>query len=73
MKIINEIKERYNIDTTTNSIGIYSEWAGANIQKGVGICNIDNNEFDPNNLSICDKIYISQEAINLVNAIPNQQ
>ena len=45
MKIINEIKERYNIDTTTNSIGIYSEWAGANIQKGVGICNIEKSCF----------------------------
>lgn len=45
MKIINEIKERYNIDTMNNSIGIYSEWAGGNIQKGVGITNIDKSCF----------------------------
>lgn len=45
IKIINEIKERYNIDTMNNSIGIYSEWAGGNIQKGVGITNIDKSCF----------------------------
>jgi hypothetical protein len=45
IKIINEIKERYNINTMNNSIGIYSEWAGGNIQKGVGITNIDKSCF----------------------------
>lgn len=44
-KLFNQIKEKYSINTTLNTIGIYSEWAGANIQKGVGICNIEKSCF----------------------------
>ena len=45
IKLINQVKERYNIDTNKNTICIYSEWAGSNIQKGVGITNIEKSCF----------------------------
>lgn len=45
LRIINEIKDKYNIDLDNNTIGVYSEWAGANIQKGVGITNIEKSCF----------------------------
>jgi hypothetical protein len=40
INLILKVKEKYNIDLDKNTIGIYSEWAGSNIQKGVGIANI---------------------------------
>jgi hypothetical protein len=40
-----EVAEKYNIDTTTNTISIYGEWAGKGIQKGVAISNIEKSMF----------------------------
>lgn len=45
LKIFNKIKDRSNIDLDNNTISIYGEWAGGNIQKGVGISNIDKSFF----------------------------
>jgi len=45
MSIINEIADKYGIDLDNNTIGVYSEWAGSNIQKGVGITNIEKSAF----------------------------
>lgn len=45
IKLINIVKDKYSIDLDKNTIGIYSEWAGSNIQKGVGITNIDKSCF----------------------------
>jgi hypothetical protein len=45
LKIINEIRDKYNINLDDNTIGVYSEWAGGNIQKGVGITNIEKSCF----------------------------
>ncbi len=44
-KLFTEVAEKYNIDTTTNTISIYGEWAGKGIQKNVGISNIDKSMF----------------------------
>jgi hypothetical protein len=35
----------YAIDVEKATISIYGEWAGANIQKGVGICNLPKSFF----------------------------
>lgn len=40
MDIINKVAERSNVDLNNNTISVYGEWAGGNIQKGVGICNL---------------------------------
>jgi len=45
INLVNQIKDRYNIDTNKNTICVYSEWAGSNIQKGVGITNIEKSCF----------------------------
>ena len=45
INLINQIKDRYNIDTNKNTICVYSEWAGSSIQKGVGITNIEKSCF----------------------------
>ena len=45
LSLIDVIKTKFNIDTTLNTIGVYMEWAGGNIQKNVGICNIDKTAF----------------------------
>jgi hypothetical protein len=45
LKIINEIRDKYNINLDDNTICVYSEWAGGNIQKGVGITNIEKSCF----------------------------
>lgn len=54
------IEKRSGIDTKTNTISIYGEWCGGNIQKGVGITNLPKSFFifgvkitphvDPNDL-----------------------
>ena len=54
------IAKRSGIDTKTNTISIYGEWCGGNIQKGVGITNLPKSFFifgvkitphvDPNDL-----------------------
>lgn len=40
-----KIADRSNIDTTKNTISIYGEWCGGNIQKGVAICNLPKSFF----------------------------
>lgn len=40
-KLFNSVKEKYNIDTTKNTITIYGEWAGGAIQKGVAISGME--------------------------------
>ncbi len=45
LSIINEIATKYNIDLNTNTITVYSEWAGKGIQKGVGITNVEKSMF----------------------------
>ncbi len=42
LKLINQIIETHNIDTSIYTVSIYGEWAGKKIQKGVGIAQIDN-------------------------------
>ncbi len=44
-QLFTEVAEKYNIDTTTNTISIYGEWAGKGIQKAVAISNIDKSMF----------------------------
>jgi hypothetical protein len=39
------IQSRLNLDLKTNTITIYGEWCGGNIQKGVGITNIPKSFF----------------------------
>jgi len=43
--LFQEIIKKENIDTENNTITIYGEWCGANIQKGVGIANLDKSFF----------------------------
>jgi hypothetical protein len=40
-----KIMEKTNVDPTTNTISIYGEWCGGNIQKGVGITNLPKSFF----------------------------
>lgn len=40
LDIINKVADRSCIDLNNNTISVYGEWAGGNIQKGVGICNL---------------------------------
>lgn len=56
------VAKRSNIDTGNNTISIYGEWCGGNIQKGVGITNLPKSFFifgvkitphvDPNDLEV---------------------
>lgn len=43
--LINQVKEKENIDLNTNTISIFGEWAGKSIQKGVGITNLEKSFF----------------------------
>lgn len=43
--IVNKIANRSNIDLDNNTISVYGEWAGGNIQKGVGITNLPKSFF----------------------------
>lgn len=45
MDIINQIKEKYSIDTSVHTICIYFEWVGKGIQKNVAISNIEKSVF----------------------------
>ena len=45
MKLINQIKEENKLDLTKNTVTIYAEWAGKRIQKGVGICQLEQSAF----------------------------
>jgi hypothetical protein len=40
-----QIKQKYNIDTSTHTISLYFEWVGKGIQSKVGICNLDKSAF----------------------------
>jgi len=40
-----EIMVKNNLDMDQNTISIYGEWCGGNIQKGVGICNLEKSFF----------------------------
>jgi len=43
--LFNKIIETTNVDPTTNTISVYGEWCGGNIQKGVGITNLPKSFF----------------------------
>jgi hypothetical protein len=45
INLINMVAKRENIDLKTNTITIYGEWCGGNIQKGVGITNLPKSFF----------------------------
>ena len=45
IELFNQVKEKHNLDLTTNTISIYGEWAGKGIQKSVAIANIDKSMF----------------------------
>lgn len=44
-QLMDTIVDRLHIDTTLNTISIYGEWCGGNIQKGVGIINLPKSFF----------------------------
>lgn len=43
--LINEVLFMNNLDAKTNTVTIYGEWCGGNIQKGVGITNLPKSFF----------------------------
>lgn len=43
--LFEQVIERTGVDPNKNTISIYGEWAGGNIQKGVAICNIEKSMF----------------------------
>jgi hypothetical protein len=45
MNLINMVAKRSNVDLNDNTISIYGEWCGGNIQKGVGITNLPKSFF----------------------------
>ena len=45
MRLFHEVAVNNDIDMHKNTITIYGEWAGANIQKGVGVCNLPKSFF----------------------------
>jgi hypothetical protein len=45
MRLFHDVAVNNDIDMHKNTITIYGEWAGANIQKGVGICNLPKSFF----------------------------
>ena len=45
MRFFHDVAANNNIDMHKNTITIYGEWAGGNIQKGVGICNLPKSFF----------------------------
>ncbi len=45
INLMNQIKEKENLDLTKNTITVYGEWAGKSIQKGVGVTNIPKSVF----------------------------
>ena len=45
MALINIIHLKENLDTSKNTVTIYGEWCGGNIQKGVGITNLPKSFF----------------------------
>ena len=45
MRLFHDVAVNNDIDMHKNTITIYGEWAGGNIQKGVGICNLPKSFF----------------------------
>lgn len=45
LDLFNQIKQKYNIDTTTHTITIYAEFVGKGIQSKVGITKLDKSMF----------------------------
>jgi hypothetical protein len=45
LAMLAEIADTYRIDTNELTITIFGEWCGGNIQKGVGICNLEKSFF----------------------------
>ena len=43
--LFKQVKEKYNIDTTKNTISIYGEWVGKGIQKSVAIAELPKSMF----------------------------
>lgn len=43
--LMNQVKTETGLDLVTNTISIYGEWCGGNIQKGVGITNLEKSFF----------------------------
>ena len=44
-QMANDIAHVYGLNLDNNSVTIYGEWCGGNIQKGVGICNLPKSFF----------------------------
>lgn len=45
LDLFNQIKQKYNINTTTHTISLYFEWCGKGIQSKVGVCKLDKSAF----------------------------
>jgi len=45
MRLFHDVAAKENIDMHKNTITIYGEWAGGNIQKGVGVCDLPKSFF----------------------------
>ena len=45
MRLFHDVAVKENIDMHKNTITIYGEWCGGNIQKGVGVCNLPKSFF----------------------------
>lgn len=45
LDLFKQVKEKYNIDTTKNTISIYAEWVGKGIQKSVAIAELPKSMF----------------------------
>jgi len=45
MRLFHDVAANENINMHKNSITIYGEWSGGNIQKGVGVCNLPKSFF----------------------------
>lgn len=45
INLAKEVARRENIDLTNNTVTIYGEWCGGNIQKGVAVCNLPKSFF----------------------------
>lgn len=43
--LVDMVSKRSNVDLKTNTVSIYGEWCGGNIQKGVGITNLPKSFF----------------------------
>jgi hypothetical protein len=45
INLVNMVAKRESVDLLNNTITIYGEWCGGNIQKGVGVCNLPKSLF----------------------------